>query len=204
MAVNNTDETVDFNSEDNSQGPTNPKDRRTGYSSVNELLKATWNNTMRKNGTPLKNIFDKAKAAGQIVEQKPQAPKPKFTMEDVDAAAMADKKPRTETPVKQPEQKKVIFNNKPVKPQLIREEKPIPTLEEFQDKVAQDVYKFRSETTPVVKIPSQPEKNNNNIDIAIENTMRLFDSQLNKDIPNRDFTISNVKITYITGLIMET
>lgn len=200
MAVNNTDETVDFNSENNSQGPTNPKDRRTGYSSVNELLNATWNNTMKKSGTPLKNIFDKAKAAGQIAEQKVQPAPSKFTMKDIETAAMADKKPITETPVKQPELKKLIFNNKPVKPQLIREEKPIPTLEEFQDKAAQDVYKFRSETTPVVKIPSQPEKNNTNIDIAIENTMRLFDSQLNKDAPNRDFTISNVKNNIYNGL----
>ena len=90
MAINTTDETVDYNSEDNGQGPTNPQDQRTGYSSVSELLRANYLNTMKRGATSLKPIFDAAKA-GQLPVQKEQAKqeaKPAFSMKDVEAAAI--------------------------------------------------------------------------------------------------------------------
>lgn len=98
MAANTTDETVDYNSEGNSQGPTNPKDQRTGYSSVSELLRANYLNTLKKGATSVKPLFEAAKA-GQLPVQKEQAKqtaKPAFSMKDVEAAAMAEMKPKTE------------------------------------------------------------------------------------------------------------
>lgn len=204
MAANTTDETVDYNSEGNSQGPTNPKDQRTGYSSVSELLRANYLNTLKKGAPSLKPLFEAAKA-GQLPvqkEQAKQAAKPAFSMKDVESAVAAEMKPRvqsTEKPVTTPS-KTPILTDKPIKPTLIRKDKKVPTLEEFQKQAAEDVAKFGSETAPIVKIPSQPEKDNSDIEIAVENTMRMFDSQLNKDAPNRDFTISNVRNNIYSGL----
>jgi hypothetical protein len=206
MAENTTDETVDYNSEGNSQGPTNPKDRRTGYSSVSELLRANYLNTLKKGATSVKPLFEAAKA-GVLPVQKEQAKtaqkvKPAFSMEDVESAAMAENKPKSESVSKSANiiTKPQIFTEKPVKPTLIRKEKKVPTLEEFQQQAAKEIYKFRSESEPIVKVASQPEKDNSDIEIAVENTMRLFDSQLNKDAPNRDFTISNIKNNIYNGL----
>lgn len=207
MAANTTDETVDYNSEGNSQGPTNPKDQRTGYSSVSELLRANYFNTLKKGATSLTPLFEAARA-GQLPVQKEQAAQAKkadksaFSMNDVEAAVAAEMKPRVQSTEKQITipSKATIFTDKPVKPALIRKDRKTPTLEEFQKQTAEDVAKFRSEMAPVVKIPSQPEKDNSDIEIAIENTMRIFDSQLNKNATNRDFTISNVRNNIYSGL----
>jgi hypothetical protein len=114
MAENTTDETVDYNSEGNSQGPTNPKDRRTGYSSVSELLRANYLNTLKKGATSVQPLF-KAARAGQLPVQKEQAKqgvKPAFSMKDVEAAAMAEMKPRVEA-VKPVVKAKEVTGEKP-------------------------------------------------------------------------------------------
>jgi hypothetical protein len=114
MAENTTDETVDYNSEGNSQGPTNPKDRRTGYSSVSELLRANYLNTLKKGAPSVQPLFKAAKA-GQLPVQKEQAKqeaKPAFSMKDVEAAAMAEMKPRVEA-VKPVVKAKEVTGEKP-------------------------------------------------------------------------------------------
>jgi hypothetical protein len=114
MAENTTDETVDYNSEGNSQGPTNPKDRRTGYSSVSELLRANYLNTLKKGAPSVQPLF-KAARAGQLPVQKEQAKqeaKPAFSMKDVEAAAMAEMKPRVEA-VKPVVKAKEVTGEKP-------------------------------------------------------------------------------------------
>ena len=114
MAENTTDETVDYNSEGNSQGPTNPKDRRTGYSSVSELLRANYLNTLKKGAPSVQPLF-KAARAGQLPIQKEQAKqevKPAFSMKDVEAAAMAEMKPRVEA-VKPAVKAKEVTGEKP-------------------------------------------------------------------------------------------
>ena len=114
MAENTTDESVNFNSEDNSQGPTNPKDQRTGYSSVSELLRANYLNTIKKGAPSVQPLF-KAARAGQLPVQKEQAKeqaKPAFSMKDVEAAAMAEMKPKTEA-VKPAVKAKEVTGEKP-------------------------------------------------------------------------------------------
>ena len=169
MAVNNTDETVDFNSEDNSQGPTNPKDRRTGYSSVGELLRANYVNTMKKGATSLKPVF-KAAMAGQLPSQKQEAPKPaakpseKFTMKDVESAAMAEMKPRTEAKKQQPDLKQITA--KPVDLGLQKSKSNINTYE--------------------------------NALIAIDNQSKLYESQLDANMPMRDVFIAQKKEDFLS------
>lgn len=169
MAVNNTDETVDFNSEDNSQGPTNPKDRRTGYSSVGELLRANYMNTMKKGATSLKPVF-KAAMAGQLPSQKQEAPKPtakpseKFTMKDVESAAMAETKPKTEAVKQQPNLKTVTA--KPVDLGLQKSKSNINTYE--------------------------------NALIAIDNQSKLYENQLDANMPMRDVFIAQKREDFLS------
>ena len=100
MADNITDESVNYNSEDNNQGPENPKEQRTGYSSVNELLRANYLNLLKKSATEVKPVF-KAAMAGKLPVKKEQTaqpvqPKQKFSVKDLEAAALAELKPKTE------------------------------------------------------------------------------------------------------------
>jgi hypothetical protein len=116
MAENTTDETVNFNSEDNSQGPTNPKDRRTGYSSVGQLLKAKYLNTKIK--APTTQPEPTAK----------QTPKPVFSMKDVEAAAMGASANKADVLVKKPVELKPLVE-KPVDLGLQKSKSNINTYE---------------------------------------------------------------------------
>lgn len=130
MAANTTDETVDYNSEGNGQGPTNPKDQRTGYSSVSELLRANYLNTLKKGATSVKPLFEAAKA-GKLPVQKEQAKqeaKPAFSMKDVEAAAMAEMKPKTEA-IKPAVKEKEVTGEKPTGVSLQKSKANINTYE---------------------------------------------------------------------------
>lgn len=99
MAENTTDETVDYNSEDNNQGTNNPQQSRTGYSTVGELQKANYYNSIKKTPASLRPLF-KAAMAGKLPvqqEQVKQTAKPAFSMKEVEAAAMAEIKPKAVT-----------------------------------------------------------------------------------------------------------
>jgi hypothetical protein len=191
MAENTTDETVNFNSEDNNQGSTNPKDRRTGYSNVNELLRANYANTMRKGATSASAALRAAMASKSQKEPVNEQPKKSFTMDEVAKAATTKTAQVSEKQAAPIVEKSPVFVEKPVKPTLKRVEKKIPTLDEFQQMSAKDVAKYKSESRSAVKESNIGDTKET--DIAIENTIEIFKSQLSKDAPNRDFLISNVK-----------
>lgn len=169
MAENTTDETVNFNSEDNSQGPTNPKDRRTGYSSVGELLKANYMNTLRKGATSLKPVF-RAAMAGQLPAQKAAAkqpaPKTSFTMEDVAKGAMpttAQVSERQPVPVVKKDAK---VTEKPADLGLQKSKSNINTYE--------------------------------NALIAVDNQAKIYANQLSADMPMRDVFITQKREDFLS------
>lgn len=169
MAVNNTDETVDFNSEDNSQGPTNPKDRRTGYSSVGELLKANYMNTLKKGATSLKPVF-RAAMAGQLPAQKEAAKKPapktSFTMEDVAKGAMPTTAQVSEKQAAPVVKKEAKITEKPVDLGLQKSKSNINTYE--------------------------------NALIAVDNQAKLYANQLAADMPMRDVFITQKREDFLS------
>ena len=99
MAENTTDETVDYNSEGDNQGTTTPQQSRTGYSTVGELQKANYYNSIKKTPASLRPLFQAAMAGKLPVqqEQAKQTVKPAFSMKDVEAGAMAEIKPKVST-----------------------------------------------------------------------------------------------------------
>jgi hypothetical protein len=169
MAENTTDETVNFNSEDNSQGPTNPKDRRTGYSSVGELLKANYMNTLRKGATSLKPVF-RAAMAGQLPAQKAEvkqpAPKTSFTMEDVAKGAM----PTTAQ---------------------VSEKQPIPVVKK-DAKVTE-----KPADLGLQKSKSNINTYDNAL-IAVDNQAKIYANQLSADMPMRDVFITQKREDFLS------
>jgi hypothetical protein len=169
MAENTTDETVNFNSEDNSQGPTNPKDRRTGYSSVGELLKANYMNTLRKGATSLKPVF-RAAMAGQLPAQKAAAkqpaPKTSFTMEDVAKGAM----PTTAQ---------------------VSERQPVPVVKK-DAKVTE-----KPADLGLQKSKSNINTYDNAL-IAVDNQAKIYANQLSADMPMRDVFITQKREDFLS------
>lgn len=175
MAENLDINSVDFNEQENQnlKSTSDPRDRRTGYSSVQQLLKATYLNTKYKPTPDLQKIFNEAKA-GQLPVQKEaklkqepvKAVGEKFSMKDVETAAMVGLKPKTEA-VKMMEPKPLLKDN-PNLPKLERKKTNIDSYD--------------------------------NTLIAVDNTTKLYESQLQSDMPMKDILVAQQKQNYLSRI----
>jgi hypothetical protein len=185
MAENTTDETVNFNSEDNSQGPTNPKDQRSGYSTSSEILKSMYYNTKypwlnKKNTAEVSSFFKKV--MDDSSKKSPQAKQTEgksktqtvdnFLKESVEYA----KRPTSEV------QKANLVDF--YQPSNIKENRPVVM-------------------SPVKQGPKL-EKAKANINtyenalIAVDNQAKLYDDAFPADMPMRDVLISQKKQEFLS------
>ena len=186
MAANTTDETVDYNSEDNSQGPTNPKDQRTGYSNTSEVLKSMYYNTKypwlnKSNTAEVSGVFKKVmEQSAQVEKTKKPAPKAqpqtaeKFLKESV-AYATANR------PTSEAQKANLVDfyqpdNVKENRPVVISKQKATPKLEKAKANI--NTYE--------------------NALIAVDNQAKLYANALAEDMPMRDVFIDQKKQDFLS------
>lgn len=184
MAANTTDETVDYNSEDNSQGPTNPKDRRTGYSGTSEVLKSMYYNTKypwlnKDNTAEVSSFFKKVmdKSASQEKIAKPTAkPKVQTTENFLKESVAFAKRPTSEV------QKANLIDF--YQPENIKENRPV-VLTKDKEKPKLEKAKANINTYE-------------NALIAVDNQAKLYADALPADMPMRDVFIDQKKQDFLS------
>lgn len=184
MAENITDETVDYNSEGNSQGPTNPKDRRTGYSGTSEVLKSMYYNTKypwlnKDNTAEVSSFFKKVmdKSASQEKIAKPTAkPKVQTTENFLKESVAFAKRPTSEV------QKVNLIDF--YQPENIKENRPV-VLTKGKEKPKLEKAKANINTYE-------------NALIAVDNQAKLYADALPADMPMRDVFIDQKKQDFLS------